>query len=439
MSATVYSDNHGEAMVALQTPFQGQSVPAVNGVCPSTAYTFVATTGFCILPLEALGPAGFQNVQTALKAGAGNCFNTTSTGAISPVTTVTAAPTATAAATAAATSTAAPAATATSSTLIGPNGPAPGQICVNSLGRLEFGPLANLGTTTVQVVADYPYTRGEHPPIGSGSLGKVWQSQFVKAVTVSPATAGPVGTTSYTVTITARDICGGGLVGEPIQVFAFGNPGAVILAPIGTGNTSLSTTSAVVQVGAATGTATLSLEVLNQAVGNNGVVIKVVFPVEGIERFAIPPGLAPSAPTSTATQIYSPGYQQVGGPSGSNFGVAEAVFSYSPSTNTYTNVSASATALSSAPPACTGYWAYFAAPAAVNLPATSKAGDTAACTLAAGWNLIGNPFASAASLPAGTTAYHWNGTSYDVVGQIPLGGAVWVFSTAAGSLTLTAT
>jgi hypothetical protein len=289
----------------------------------------------------------------------------------------------------------------------------------------------------VQAVADYPYTRGEHPQISSGGLTKVFTSLFEKSVVVGPAIAGPAGTSTYNVTITARDICGNALVGEPIQVYTFGNPGAVVLAPIGAGATSTSSTAATVTVAPDTGTATLSLEVLGQAVGNNGVVVKVVFPFEGIERFVTV--IAPTTPTTTVTQLYSPGYQQVGGPSGSNFGVAEAVFSYDSAANTYTNVSASSTALSSAPPACTGYWAYFAAPAAVNLPATSKPGDTATCTLAAGWNLVGNPFASAAALPTGTTAYHWNGTTYDVVGQIPLGGAVWIFSAAAGTVTLTAT
>jgi hypothetical protein len=425
-TATVYSDNHGEAMVSLETGITGQSVFVGTGLganacvnagltnVGTVAWVYVPSTGFCILPLTALAQAGFQNVATALAGGAGTCFNTTTTGGISP------APT--------------PAPSAT----IVPNGPTTGQICVNSLGNLEFGPTANVGTTTVQAVADYPYTRGEHPQVSSGSITKVWQSAFQKTVSVSPAVAGPAGTSTYTITITAKDICGNALLGEPINVFVFGNPGSVVLAGVGTTVVSQNgTTSATVTVGAS-GSTTLSLEVLSQAVGNNGVVVKVVFPIEGIERFATV--IAPTTPTATVTQIYAPGYQQVGGPSGSNFGAAEAVFSYDSATNSYTNVSASSTALSSAPPACTGYWAYFAAPASATLPATSKPGDTATCNLAAGWNLVGNPFASAAALPSGTVAYHWNGTSYDVVGQIPLGGAVWIFNSgAATTITLTAT
>jgi hypothetical protein len=391
-------------------------------------------------------------VKTALAgaiAGQTTCVATNGGTAV-PIGTATAVPTAattaTAAATAATTATAGPTGTATTAagTINPATGPAPGTICVNPTGGLEFGRGATLGTTTINAVADYPYTRGEHPQVGATGAGgtngltKVFTSLFEKSVTYTGPVAGPAGTSTYIVTVTARDICGNPLVGEPIQVYTFGNPGAVVLAPLSAGSiaTSSGTTSATVTVGA-NGTATLSLEVLGQAVGNAGVTVKVVFPFEGIERFATV--IAPTTPTTTVTQLYSPGYQQVGGPAGSNFGVAEAVFSYSSASNSYTNVSASSTALSSAAPACTGYWAYFAAPASVTLPASSKPGDTATCTLAAGWNLVGNPFASAAALPSGTTAYHWNGTSYDVVGQIPLGGAVWIYSAAAGTVTLTAT
>jgi hypothetical protein len=261
-------------------------------------------------------------------------------------------------------------------------------------------------------------------------------------VNVSSAVAGPAGTgtTTYTVTITANDLCGNPLTGEPVQVYAVGNAGAVVLAPIA-GGTALSSTNALVVLGtggAAAGTATLSLEVLNAALGNNGLLIKAVFPLEGIERFFTV--VAPAPTNQTVQVIYTPGYNMVGGPSNSNFSSAEAVFSYSSSANAYSNVTASAANLSSAPPACTGYFAYFAAATAVNIPATSKPGDTAACTLHPGWNLIGNPFASPATLPTGTTAYHFNGTGYDTVGAIPVGGAVYIFNggTADTSLTLTA-
>ena len=72
-TATVYSDNHGEAVVSLETGLTSgtlQTAP-VNGVCPSGYYLVTATTttaANCILNLAQLGlttgaPFGtFQNV-----------------------------------------------------------------------------------------------------------------------------------------------------------------------------------------------------------------------------------------------------------------------------------------------------------------------------------------------------------------------------------------
>jgi hypothetical protein len=309
---------------------------------------------------------------------------------------------------------------------------------VNGLGGVEFGPGAVLGSTTLQAVADYPYTRGDHAPISSASLTKIWTSGFVKSLAVTPGPTAPAGTgiTNYNVTITALDICGNPLVGEPVQVFALGNAGAVVLAPMGSG-TALGTGNANVVIGSS-GTATLSLEVLQSAIGNQGLVIKAVFPLEAVERiFVVQSGTA----GQQTTVLYGPGYNQIGGPAGSNFSMAEAVFSYNASTGTYANATAAAGNLSSAAPSCTGYWAYFAAATAVNLPSTSKAGDTASCTLAPGFNLIGNPFGSAATIQSGFTAYHFNGTSYDVTQTIPVGGSVFLYNpgTASTTVTLTAT
>jgi hypothetical protein len=426
-TATVYSDNHGEAVVALQTGIT-TSVAPVAGVCPSGYFPApsAAAPTTCILNFATLGATGapgfgaFPNITAALAAftaAAPGCLNTSPTGGTTTATGTTA--------------------------QVGANGPAANQICVNSLGRLELGTGATLGTTTIQAVADYPYTRGDHPAIGSAVLTKVWTSAFNKSVTVTPGIAGPTGTgtTTYTVTITATDVCGNPISGEPVQVYAVGNAGAVVLAPM-FGGTALGVSNAVVVLGtggAPAGTATLSLEVLNSALGNNGLLIKAVFPLEGIERFVTV--IAPTPVNNTVQVIYTPGYNMVGGPPNSNFSSAEAVFSYSPTTNSYSNVTASAANLSSAAPACTGYFAYFAAATSVNIPATSKPGDTAACTLAPGWNLVGNPFASPASIPTGTTAYHFNGSGYDVVGQIPVGGAVYIFNsgTTSSTLALTAT
>ena len=415
-AGTVYSDNHGESVVSLSTAIATQVLP-VHGACPGTPYVPLTLNGVvisCELPNTALGALGLGTVAAALKA-----FSASSPGCIQTF------PSGTFVTLANAT--------------IGPNGPAAGQICVNSLGGIEFGASATLGQTTVQAVADYPYTRGEHPPIGSAPLTKIFTSAFVKSVAVSAGTPGPAGTTSYVVTITAKDVCGFPIFGEPIQVYALGNAGAAVLAPISAGVVlSASTTSAVLTVDPITGQATLSLEVLNTAIGTQGLIIKAVFPFERVERFAVV--IAGTVTGLTVTVPYAPGWQQIGGPPGSNFSVVEALFAYDPVSGTYTNASAAAANLSSAPPSCTGYWAYFAAPMVVSLPVTSKSGDTATCTLAAGWNLVGNPFATPASIQSGVTAYHWNGTSYDVVGTIPVGGSVWIFNDGThNSVVLTAT
>jgi hypothetical protein len=415
----VYSDNHGEAVVALNTNILPQVPASATGTCPS-GYGFVATNNVatCLLPFSALAANGFSLVGKAtslFSAANPGCIQTFPSGTTAVL----------------------------SGVQVGAHGPGNGQICVNSLGGIEFGANAALGTTTVQAVADYPYVRGEHPPISSAPLTKVFTSLFLKDVTVTGPTAGPAGTSAYVVTITALDVCGNPIAGEPIQVFALGNAGAAVLAPVSFGAAVVSgTTSSVVTVIPAgnpgAGTATLSLEVLNTAIGTQGLVVKAVFTFERIERFATV--ISGSTPGQTATVVYAPGWQQIGGPPGSNFSVVEALFSYDAASQSYTNATAAAGNLSSAAPGCTGYWGYFAAAMAVGLPATSQSGQTAACTLAAGWNLVGNPFSTPAKIASGVTAYHWNGTSYDTVGVIPTGGSVWVYNDGTlGTLTLTAT
>lgn len=426
-TATVYSDNHGEAVVSLETGLTSgtlQMAP-VNGVCPAGYYLVVATTttaANCILNLAQLGLTTsplfgtFQNVAkvtggvAAPVATGTGCFNTSATAGVT-------------------------AATGTAAS-VGANGPAAGQICVNGFGGVEFGAGAVLGSTSLQAVADYPYTRGDHAPISSGTLTKIFTSGFVKSLSVTPGPAAPAGTgiTDYTVTITALDICGNPLVGEPVQVFALGNAGAVVLAPLGTG-TSLGTGTANVVIGSA-GTATLSLEVLQSAIGNQGLVIKAVFPMEKVERIVV---VVSGTAGLQTTVLYGPGYNQVGGPPGSNFSMAEALFSYNATTGTYANATAAAGNLSSAAPTCTGYWAYFAAATAVNLSPSSAVTSPATCTLAPGFNLVGNPFITPATIQSGFTAYHFNGTSYDVTQTIPVGGSVFIFNPNAASTTVTLT
>lgn len=413
-AATVYSDNHGEAVVGLVQGITTTTTPSSTGTCPSgyTALSLNNVVVSCELPISALSPT-YANVATALakfSASTPGCIQTSASGTAYVV------PNAT----------------------IGATGPAAGQICVNALGGIELGASAYLGQTTVQAVADYPYTRGEHPPISSAPLTKVFQSAFQKSLTVSAGSAGPANTTSYTVTVTALDVCGNPLFAEPVILYALGNAGAGVLTPVNVGSViATSGNSTTVTVRSDTGTATLTLEVLNTAVGTSGLVVKAVWPIEHIERFAtVIPGSTPGATTSV---VYAPGYQMVGGPAGSNFSVSEALFAYDPHANAYTNNTASSGSVSSAAPSCAGYYAYFAAAMSLSLPSSGKTGDTAGCTLAAGWNLIGNPFATPAKLPSGVTAFHWNGSSYDSVTAIPVGGAVFIFNDGTmTSVTLTA-
>jgi hypothetical protein len=438
-SATVYSDNHGEAVVSLETGIISQLPVGAGGTCPAgyLPAPSAAAAAVCLLNFATLGttanPGGvaFPNVAAAqAAAGVGtstltpSCVTTTASGVGTPTTTA---------------------------PVVGFNGPTGSQICINKLGGLEFGPNAVLGATTIQAIADYPYFKGLHPAISSPVITKVFTSAFAKTVTVSPSgtpcsigstgcgIAGPVGTTEFNVTVSATDVCGRPLTNEPVDIYAFGNAGAVVVAPVGANVSPLSTSSAYAVLDA-NGQATINVEVLNAALGNAGVTIKVVFPLEAIERFAtLVPG---TTPNQTVTVLYNAGYNQVGGPPNSNFSAAEALYAYSPTTNTYTSATASAGNLSSAAPSCTGYWAYFSGITAVNLPvpANAAAGQTAACTLASGWNLVGNPFASPARLPANVTAYHFNGTGYDVVGLIPTGGAVWIYNDGTlNTVTLTST
>jgi hypothetical protein len=151
------------------------------------------------------------------------------------------------------------------------------------------------------------------------------------------------------------------------------------------------------------------------------------------------PGPAPAPAPQTVPASFAPGWQEVGGPAGTSFSAADSLYSYDPVAGAYDNVSGSRASVSSATPACTGYWAYFTAPVTVTVTVTSHPGDTSACSLAPGWNMVGDPFGSAATLPSGTLAYRWNGSAYDVVSTIPVGGAVWIANTGSASRSITLT
>lgn len=135
------------------------------------------------------------------------------------------------------------------------------------------------------------------------------------------------------------------------------------------------------------------------------------------------------AKSGGATASYSTGWNMVGGPSGSDFSAARALYIYGPSG--YQTASSMQTVL------CQGYWADFAEPTSVALPA-STAGSIVSCSLQPGWNLVGNPFTSPAQLPVGTTAYYWDpaGAAYNAVTEIPPGGSVWIYAGSATSVEL---
>lgn len=134
------------------------------------------------------------------------------------------------------------------------------------------------------------------------------------------------------------------------------------------------------------------------------------------------------ADLSPVTASYVAGWNMVGGPAGTDLSAASELATWS--SNTYVVPPISITQ------PCQGYWAYFAQPATVTLPAAT--GPTQTCGLQAGWNLIGNPFSGQALLPAGVTGWYWNPSrgAYDSVTAIPPGAAVWLISDSASSITL---
>lgn len=147
----------------------------------------------------------------------------------------------------------------------------------------------------------------------------------------------------------------------------------------------------------------------------------------------------PAPAPVTVTASFSSGWQQVGGPAGTSFSTAQSMFSYDPSAGKYVDATKSSGNISSAGPSCSGYWAYFSSPSTATVTVSSHSGDTSACSLAPGWNMVGNPFGSAASLPSGTSGFRWNGSAYEVVSTIPVGGAVWIENQSSSSHAITLT
>lgn len=126
---------------------------------------------------------------------------------------------------------------------------------------------------------------------------------------------------------------------------------------------------------------------------------------------------------------YPPGWDMAGAPPGTDLSAAQALFTYGP--GGYTTPGDSRAML------CQGYWFATGAPNHWLVPLSGRppASDQT-CSLQAGWNMVGNPFFTAALLPAGTLAYTWTEGRYEAVDAIPLGGAVWINAASAGSIVL---
>lgn len=122
-----------------------------------------------------------------------------------------------------------------------------------------------------------------------------------KTVSVSNPVSAPLDTTTYLVTITSSVACFAS--DEPVLVYPMGGGnGAAVLSPLRpAGAAGPSPQSVAIHVDPATTTATLSLEVLNRAVGTGGLVVKAVWPAESVERLVrvinpATPAAVPSVP-----------------------------------------------------------------------------------------------------------------------------------------------
>jgi hypothetical protein len=138
---------------------------------------------------------------------------------------------------------------------------------------------------------------------------------------------------------------------------------------------------------------------------------------------------AARADTAPIAGVYLASWNMVAGPANTDFSGASILWTWNGSA--YLNPPTDRVA------ACQGYWAFFVDPTSIVLDSTAT-GPSQTCPLVAGWNILGNPFAGVAVLPAGVTGYWWNPDelTYDLVGAIPPGGAVWLLSAAQNSVVL---
>lgn len=131
--------------------------------------------------------------------------------------------------------------------------------------------------------------------------------------------------------------------------------------------------------------------------------------------------------TPTNLVVDPAGWNMVGGPPGTSYAGALAVFAYN---GAYTAVSTTVS------DPCAGLWADYSVDTSVTLPANTAASQ--ACPLHAGWNLVNNPFPAPATLPVDFTGWHWNRAydSYDLISTIPAGSSLWIYSDIDQTITL---
>lgn len=123
----------------------------------------------------------------------------------------------------------------------------------------------------------------------------------VKSMSVSGAIAGPYGVNDYGISIVSQVGCFS--LTEPILVSALGNHGEAIFRQVSPPLVGGNPYQASVVVGP-DGTATLAMEVWSSQVGPAGLVVKAVWPEEGVERLqsVIPPSATTPLP-ATATSV----------------------------------------------------------------------------------------------------------------------------------------
>lgn len=139
------------------------------------------------------------------------------------------------------------------------------------------------------------------------------------------------------------------------------------------------------------------------------------------------PSLA-DAQSTPVTASYPAGYNMVGGPTGTVFSGATLLEGYAAG-NYFVAPSPVAAA-------CVGYFAFFVDPTTITIPPSPE--TSRYCSLQAGWNIVGNPFSAAATLPSGVLAYYLSPASgtYAHVTTIPPGGAVWIYSPTTSNILL---